>query len=358
VTSDPVPVVEKVMMSGITGVANFALSQSGTLVYVPGGMSGSLARSVTWVSRQGREEPVKAPPRAYVAPRISPDGTRVAFDIRDQENDIWVWDLKRETLARLTFDPGLDQMPVWTPDSRRIIFSSASGGAQNLYWKSADNTGTIERLTTSPHLQIPFTISPDGTRVLFTEAAPKTDQDIWMLALAGPTTPGGAAPPAGSAAGERQVQPLIQTTFNEINADISPDGRWVAYQSNESGSNQVYVRPFPRVDTGRWQVSTNGGTRPLWARSGRELFYESNSALMVVAAETTGTIFNAGNPTKLFDAAPYYFVNGGRTFDVSADGQQFLMIRPSIGQNPAAQSPSLIVIEHWTEELKARTGTK
>ena len=137
------------------------------------------------MNRQGREELIKAPPRSYVVPRISPDGARVAFDIRDQENDIWVWDLKRETLSRFTFDPGIDRFPVWTPDSRRIIFSSNRGGGlnPNLYWQAADNTGTIERLTTSPNQQNTLSISPDGTRVLFTEVAPTTNQDIGMLTL-------------------------------------------------------------------------------------------------------------------------------------------------------------------------------
>ncbi len=157
VTSDPVPVVEKVAMSGTTGVADFALSENGTLVYTPGGVAVGVIRSLAWVNRQGREEPIKASPRAYVLPRISPDGARVALDIRDQENDIWVWDLKRETLVRVTFGPSIDQFPVWTPDSRRIIFSSNRGGGlnPNLYWQAADNTGTIERLTTSPNQQNP-----------------------------------------------------------------------------------------------------------------------------------------------------------------------------------------------------------
>jgi serine/threonine-protein kinase len=347
VTSDPVPVLENVTMSGITGTANFVLSQNGTLVYVPGSFGGGLTRSLAWVNRQGREEPIKAAPRAYLYPRLSPDGTRVALDIRDQENDIWVWDLKRETLARLTFDPGADQLPVWTPDSRHIIFGSARGGALNLYRQAADNTGTIERLTTSPNPQNPNSMSPDGAHVLFMENAPKTVLDIGMLTL--------------DAARKSEVAPLLATTFNESNAEVSPDGRWVAYQSNESGVNQIYVRPFPKVDAGHWQVSTGGGTSPLWARSGRELFYEFNRAPMAVTVQTTGAMFSAGNPTKLFDAAPYYFGTGGRTYDVSADGQQFLMIKTSATSNQQTSTtagPSLIVVEHWTEELKARAGTK
>ena len=226
-----------------------------------------------------------AAPRAYTIPRLSPDGSRVALDIRDQENDIWVWDLKRETLTRVTFDPGADQFPVWTPDSRRIIFSS-SRGAQNLYWQAPDNTGTVERLTTSSNAQFPTSMSPDGTRVLFMENAPKTNFDIGMLTLPSlaartAATPPPQAPASLDVARKSDVRPLIQTTFVELNAEMSPDGRWVAYQSNESGSNQVYVRPFPNV-------------------------------VMIKLAEQAGT----------------------------------------------ATAASMVVVEHWTEELKARVGTK
>ena len=349
VTSDPVPVIEKVTMSGTTGTADFALSQNGTLVYVPGGVGGGPLRTLAWVNRQGREEPIKAEPRAYTTARVSPDGTRVALEIRDQENDIWLWDLKRETPTRLTFGPGADQSPVWTPDSRRIIFSSVRGGVQNLYWQAADNTGTIERLTTSPNVQLPSSISPDSTRVLFGEVAPRTNQDIMMLTLPTPANSMAAGP----------TQPLIQTTFGEGNAEVSPDGRWVAYQSNESGSSQIHVRPFPRVDSGHWQVSTGGGFKPLWARSGRELFYVANRTLMAVTVQNTGAMFSAGNPTEILDITPYFFGYAPRNYDVSADGQRFLLITLSApGQSSMTPSNSVIVVEHWTEELKARVGAK
>ena len=161
VTSDPVPLVEKVMMDP-NGEANVALSATGTLVYVPGGAGASALRSLVWVNRQGSEEPIKAPARAYTVPRLSPDGTRVALEIRDQENDIWIWDLKREALSRLTVDPGNDVWPVWTPDGQRIVFGSNRAGGVNLYARAADSTGTDLRLTTSPNTQAPDSFSPDG----------------------------------------------------------------------------------------------------------------------------------------------------------------------------------------------------
>ena len=186
-------------------------------------------------------------------------------------------------------------------------------------------------------------MSPDGTRVLVNEVG-----HIGILTLAAASNT------------QRVTQSLIQTTFAERNPDISPDGRWVAYQSNESGSEQVYVRPFPKVDAGRWQVSTGStGTRPLWSRSGRELFYwdVGGSAVMQVAVQTAGAMFSAGNPTKLFDGAPYLAASGLRTYDVSADGQRFLMIKNAESSNVGG-APSLVVVEHWIEELKARVGTK
>ncbi len=346
VMGEPVPVLDQLATSGTTGTADYAIAQNGTLVYVPGVLGSGVARTLAWVRRDGREEPINnAPARAFVYPRVSPDGTRVALDARDQESDIWIWDLKRETLARLTFDPGQDQSPVWTPDSRRIIFGSPRGGAQNLYWQAADNTGTVERLNPSPNIQLPYSVSSDGKYLVFGDLSQATNQDIGVLTL--PADVVSAATPS--------ARPLIRTMFNEGNAELSPDGRWVAYQSNESGANEIYVRPFPNADAGRWQISNGGGTRPVWARNGRELFFYSNTALMTVATSSSGTTFSAGHVTKLFDTAPYYFLNAGRTYDVAADGR-FLMIKTA--QSPNSTASSFVVVEHWTEELKTRTATQ
>ncbi len=223
-----------------------------------------------WVDRQGRETPIPAPPRAYVYPRLSPDGTRIAVYAGDQEADIWVWDLGRTTLTRATFDPGLDIYPVWTPDGRRVIFSSERAGARNLFWQAADGTGAVERLTESPNQQNATAVSPDGRRLIFTETAPKTGEDVMQMDLDG----------------TRRVTPLVQSPFAERNGVVSPDGRWLAYEANDSGRFEIWVRPFPEVNSGHWQVSTAGGTRPLWARSGQELFYVSpTGALMRVGVE-------------------------------------------------------------------------
>jgi len=318
VIGNPVPIMESVKIE-TGGTASFALARDGTLVYIQD-VTQSPQRTLVWVDRQGREEPINIPPRGYVYPRISPDGTRVALDIRNsqQEGDIWVWDLARETLSRLTFGPGISRTPVWLPDGRRLAFLSDRGGpTTNLYWQAADATGAAERLTNSSQQHVPSSISPDGTRLVFRTGA-GASLDMEMLSLGG----------------ERQTTPLLRTRFIEQNGEVSPDGRWLAYESNESGQFQIYVRPFPGVDRGRWQVSTTGGTRPMWARNGRELFYLApTGALMAVSVEAAPS-FSAGSPTRLFEG-PYFEVLRtldtsqivGRTYDISPDGRRFLMIK-------------------------------
>lgn len=343
VTSDPFPVVEHVMTFA-NGAANYSISRQGTLVYVPGGAGSAVPRSLVWVNRSGREEPLRAPVRTYVVPRLSPDGTQIALQIFDQESDIWVWHIAHQTLTRLTFDPGLNQSPVWTRDGKRIIFASQrAGGTLNLYWRTADGTGSDERLTTGANAQIATSITPDGSRVIGFEVFPQTAHDIvsWLLA-----TPGGRTP--------RETERLVQTTFMELQPDVSPDGRYIAYQSNESGQFEIYVRPFPKVDAGRWQVSTGGGSQPAWARNGRELFYlDASSALTSVAVQTTGPTFNSGNPTKVF-ATRYAAPVVARSYDVSPDGQRFLMIKDNTTTDDKSTPASLVVVERWFEELKAR----
>jgi len=360
VGSDPVPVVEAVTTLQ-TGAAQFSVSWTGALVYVPGGTTAA-ARSLMWVTRDGREEPVAAaPPRPYAFARLSPDGTRVALDIRDQQLDLWIWDLARQTLTRLTDAPAPDTNPVWTPDSRRVLFASQRvASVSNLYGQAANTTGTVERLTTSPNTQFPISSSPDGTRLIVREAVPTTGADLRILRLdpsttigAGHSTPLRTGPSTPPGTPSRQTEPLLQTPFTEDNGEISPDGHWLAYQSNESGRFEISVRPFPNVDAGHWTISTSGGTRPLWARSGSELFYLDGAGAMTRVPIQTAPTFSAGTPTTLFDAR--YFSGGpARSYDVSPDGQRFLMIKAA----GTEQAPSMVVVLNWLEELKAKLPAK
>jgi serine/threonine-protein kinase len=323
---------------GTTGAAQFTVSENGLFAYVPQDTAASVARTLVWVDRHGRETALPVPDRAYVYPRISPDGTRIALDIRDQQQDIWTWDLSREILNRVTFDPAVDNNPLWTPDGRRIVFSRQG---QGIFARAADGTGAEERLTESgsnPHW--PNAFSRDGTRLVFSDVTAQ-GSDLKMLSLDD----------------QRTVDLIARPIVGETNAEISPDGRWLAYQSNESGQLEIYVRPFPDVQGGRWQVSRAGGTRPLWARSGREVFYFAYSAsggtVMAVPVESSSG-FQAGNPSKLF-AGPYYAALSGRTYDVSPDGQRFLMIRAAA--SAVNNTPRIIVVENWFEELKRLVPT-
>jgi len=330
ITGTPAGITEPIFVSAFGRIADFDVSDTGTLVYVPATTNVS-ARRLAWVDREGGEQPVNLPVRTYAYPTISPSATEVAIDIRDQENDAWVWDTRRNTLRRLTFGPQFDQYAVWTPDGRQIV--SIVGPA--VRWQPADGTGTPVILAMRAGVLAPYGFSPDGNRLVFREDRQATGHDLMLLTL-----------------NPRGVTPLIETRANELNAAISPDGRWLAYQSDGSGVPEVYVRPFPDVNGGRWQVSVSGGRTPQWRRDGHELFYvASDNALMAVSIES-GPAFASGTPVRLFRGN--YFLGGansiGRTYDVSADGRRFLMIKPD-----AASAPTIAVVQHWFEEVKRLT---
>jgi serine/threonine-protein kinase len=311
-----------------------------------------------WVDRQGNETSIPAPLRAYDGPRLSPDGTRIAVTIRDQEFDIWIWNLAREEgLRRLTFHRAVDWHPVWTPDGGRVVYSSSREVVPNLFAQSADGTGTVERLTVSPVGQHPSSIGPSGAGVVGHEIPPTTAADIaWWLRS---KTVSPSKPDVSLGANGSEDTPLVRTSAIEVNPDISPDGRYFAYQSNESGRHEIFVRPFPNAnDGGIWQVSTGGGTRPVWARNGRELFYlDLANRLTAVPVRTAGSRFTFGNPVTVLERS--YLVPPGdtRPYDVSADGQRFLMIKDGALSNPAGPPASIVVVLNWAEELKAKLPT-
>jgi len=327
------------VQTSATGAANAVVAANGTMVYVPGGVANGIRNSLVWVDRRGQETAMPAPPRSYVYPRLSPNGSRLAFFISDQELDIWLWDLSRPTLTRVTFDAGLESYPVWAPNGRQLFFSTERGGPRNIFAQAADGTGVPARLTESDNAQFPTSVSPDGTRLVFTEMASATAPagDVLQLRLDGRHT----------------VTPLVQTPFSERNGEVSPDGNWLAYEADDSGRYEIYVRPFPDVTRGLWQVSTEGGTRPLWARSGQELFYLAPTGALMRVGVGRGPMWGATEPTKLFEGryGPPAF-HTGRTYDVSHDGQRFLMIKNNAPGDPNATPASMVVVLNWTEELK------
>lgn len=331
-----VPVVSRLISNPVVGAGVFAVAADGTLVYAdePGGASSFSDRVLTWVDRAGKEELIGVPPRMYTHVRASPDGTRLALTAGDEESDIWVWDLRRQALTRMTFDPATDTYPLWTPDSRRLIFTSQRAGAFNMWWQAADGSGTPERLTTHDRTQAPTALAPDGTLV-FHQVTESMGRDLMAMAMDG----------------SRKITGLLQTPAEERDAVLSPDGRWLAFGTDSSGRSEVYARPFPNTSAGQWQISTAGGKMPVWSRDGKELyFFADNGALMAVTVEAGATGWKAGQPFQLLGPG-YDLGNGtaGRSYDVSADGKRFLMLRfPASGGVP----PSIIVVQHFNEELK------
>jgi eukaryotic-like serine/threonine-protein kinase len=337
-----VPVVPELLTTP-AGAADFDVAADGTLVYVRGGLQ-EPARTLMWVDREGREELIPVPVRAYQYVRISPDGTRVALDVRDQERDIWLWEFARRRFTRFTFDPTLDRFPVWTADGRRLLFTSGRAGARNMFSQASDGTGVPEQLTrnTTSADKAPTSVSPDGAWVILRDGEAQ-GFDVSRLSL------------------ERghRIEPLLHTSFSEQNGEISPDGRWLAYQSNDSGRAEIWVRPYPNVNGGRWLVSAGGGFQPLWSPDGREIFYRDLTGALIQVEIERGSGWAAATPTKLFGAGQYYFGYGestGRTYDVSRDGRRFLMIK-DVAPDPSS-APTILVVQNWLEELKARVPAK
>jgi serine/threonine-protein kinase len=339
VTGAAVPVVENVSHSPTAGAAQYSISATGTLVYVPGGVQADQRRLV-WVARNGAEQPVAAPARAYMFPRISPDGRRVAVGITEQETQLWLYDVSREAMTRFTFEGNVSLNAAWTSDGKWIAFqSSKEGQPPNIYWQRSDGSGGLERLTTSEYPNVPMSWSPDGQLLAFMEVNPSTQRDIWILRM-----------------GDRKAEPFLKTRFDESVPRFSPDGHWLAYTSNESGRYEIYVQPYPGPG-GKWQISTEGGTEPAWNSNGRELFYRSGDKMMAVDIATQAS-FAAGKPRMLFQGPYERTAATAPNYDVSPDGQRFLMLKPA---DTGESAPTQInVVLNWFEELKSRVpqGTK
>jgi Tol biopolymer transport system component len=262
----------------------------------------------------------------------------VAVAIAEQEQQIWVYDLSRDTLTRLTFDGTTNNTPAWSPDGKRIAFNSdRATGPANLFWRAADGSGDVERLATSDYLNSPASFSPDGQLLAFQDNNPETGRDIWVLRLS-----------------DRKAQPFLRTPYEDTAPKFSPDGKWLAYSSNESGRREIYVQPYPGPGGGKWQISTDGGQEPVWNPKGRELFYRSGSKIMTVEVDTKSG-FSVGKPRMLFEG-PYLPTSASFPYyDVSPDGQRFLMLKPT--EQAQAAPTQINVVLNWFEELKQKAPT-
>ena len=346
---DPVALVEPVAESNNnSGAFHFDVSASGTLVYATAtGTSGDLYTPV-WVDRKGKETPLDTERRPYRYVRVSADNTRIAFDVEGDNRDIWIWNVGQNAMSRLTTDMGMDRAPVFTRDGRRVFYSKDVDGIPNLFWQSADGVDKPEQLTRGLDATFAMTTAPDGTVLLRRSSGTQggTSADIYTLSLDG----------------NREPKPLINAPqFLEQNAEVSHNGRWLAFQTNKSGRDEVLVRPYPSVNA-EWPVSTAGGSEPLWSADDSELFFRSPTGAIMRVRLNAGESFTASVPEQLLpgeglrrgqaSGSPY------RTYDVSRDGLRFLVLKSVPSQQRGPNGPDMIVIQNFAEELKRRVPPK
>ena len=330
-TGEPFPVAEHVAYNPVLGRAAFSVSENGVLAFRTG--SGQIDQPL-WFDRGGQQIGSLGEAGIYFNLWLSPDERRAAVDRADPQtgaNDIWLFDLSRGIPSRFTTDPGSDSNPLWSPDGSRIVFTSSREGVLNLYQKVASGVGNEEVLLKSGEEKVPDDWSADGRFIVFETLNPKTKWDLWVLPMSG----------------DRQPSPFLQTEFNERQAQLSPDGKWIAYTSDESGTRDVYVQTFP-APGGRWRVSTGGGTQPRWRRDGRELFYIAAGRKLMAADVKPGATFEAGVPKLLFDTRVLTSTDFRNHYVVSADGQRFL-INSIIEERGAIP---ISIVKNWTTLLK------
>jgi Tol biopolymer transport system component len=301
------------------GAAQVAVARDGLLVY--GAAPGPAADlALVWVDRKGNPTPLTETRRSYFVPRLSPDGKRLAVGIRASttDSDIWIIDLERDVLSRLTSD-GSSFFPVWTPDGRRVVFTSRREGEAGLFWRPADGSGPEERLTASTEPQYPHSFSPDGRLLAFDNSLPG---DIWLLPLDN----------------RDKAVAVLATPFREWGPRFSPDGRWLAYLSDESGRLQLCVRRSPNSG-GSHQLSTGGATEPMWTRNGREIVYRADDRMMAVSIQVEPT-FSVSKPKVLFEAKYEPGRPGISNYDLTPDGQRLVMVQ---GRQTAPEATLLTV---------------
>ena len=338
VSGSPAPVVQNVFWNPTEGAAQMSFSSTGMLTYLRGGPE--VAKyNIVWVDRKGGTSKLLDEPGAYANPRLSPDGKRLALTVlKDSNFDIWVYDLARGVPTRLTFDDASDTEQIWSPDGKYLAFSSGRSKVDNVYRKRADGSGEEERLSTDEDPHWANSWAPDGQSLTVSLLKGNGNFDILQLSLASKT-----------------FTPLLATPFREADPTISPDGRWMAYSSNESGRGEIYVRPYPS-GAGRWQISDNGGAYPRWSRNGKELFYRVDGGLMSASIEAAGDSIQTGKPLRLFSGPFRGGIGGisisGNTFsdyDVSSDGQKFVMF-PST-EIESTNRGVITVVTRWFDDL-------
>ena len=331
---NPAPIVTDLAMNATTGAALFTFSSSGTLVYRARG--GETGRAMLWVDRTGLEaDAAPSERRAFLQPRLSPDGRRIAVTVGESatDRDLWLYDLQRRTMTRLTFEAGEDETAVWNADGTRIAFSTArTGRPRSILAMPPDDPAGARQVATTNYITHLGSWAPDGRALAWTDFDPAAGGDIRVLQMDGSGT----------------IRDFVTGPFDQRGPAFSPDGRWIAYTSNETGRDEVYVQAYPGPGS-KSQISTAGGSQPVWSRDGKELYYRGERQLLAVSVRLSPA-FSAGEQRRLFDDTYEIEHRDDRNYDVSVDGKRFLMLkvdRPST-------SAQLTVVLNWFEELKAR----
>jgi len=344
----PAPVLEQVASSTQGGSAQFAFPEAstgpGTLVYRSGGATGGGQYTVQWLDGTGKTQPLLSKPNRYIHLHLSPDGEKLALST----TDVWVYEARRDTMTRLTFNGG--QFPVWSPDGRYIVYRKTGEG---MFWTQVDGAGKPQPLTQSKNPQTPFSFTADGKRLVFNDLTPTNGYDLWTLPLESD----------GSGLRAGKPEPFLETQFNEREPSFSPDGRWIAYASEESGTYQVYVRAFPGAPSGpggKWQISNGGGVYPVFSPNGRELFFRSEDSRMIFVANyaAKGDSFVAEKPRVWSDKPLADTQFGGSNYDVAPDGRRIAALF-SVESPEAQQSQShVIFLENFFDELRRKVQLK
>jgi len=332
----PVPLVTGVRVNPEMAAPQFAVADSGTLVYLP---AVSARRTLVWLDRKGNETAVGVPPRAYSVPRVSPDGTRIAVAIRDNNEDVHLWDVSRRVLRQLTFDPGANTVVSWV-DNERVAYSGTVDGWGQVFEQRADGLGTPRQVTTGIP-SFPFAATRDGTVLIVGEYPPDGGWDIGLVPMQNPN--------------ERRT--VERTKAAENNPALSPDGRWLAYQSNKTGRNEIYVRPFPVSGQGEIAITAEGGTRPVWAPDGSELYYWTVDRRLVVIRAiriTPGPPSGWGAPTVVLEGA---YATAGVNTDYDVRDRRFLLMKESADEGSQA-ARQIVVVQNWHEEVKRLVPAK
>ena len=324
---------------GVSEIVHAVVAPTGVLAYIPE-VDRQLRNTPVWVDREGREEPLGIEPGRLHSPRVSPDGSRIAFGrVDENDQDLWIWDVVRRMSKQLTFDSTWNYRFAWFPGGKRIAFSAMVNGINQVFMQSADGSGVPEQITEGPTHVVPTAFSPDG-QLICAELYWTNNMNV-DLALLTPSAP-------------KSRRTLWQTPTSEVTATISPDGRWLAYDSNRLGTFEIYVRPFPNVDDGEYKVTSAGGRNPVWGPGGRELFYlvdrgRMASVMAVSIVSGAGFEFKAPRP-----AAPGQYVRHGRDtpYDVAPDGRLLLLKPVEVARD------EIVTVLNWVEELKRLVPTK